>query len=237
MELFIGHKINEKQFCLTQDEFHHCIRVTRHKIGDAILVTEFNGIIFNAKIIQINTQEAILEINGIFREENLHTTKISIAISPTQHMDRFEWFIEKAVENGVHEIIPLHCKRTENIKIKTDRLLKIITASAKQTLRPWIPRMQSLCAFENLFNTYDLQSQKFIGHCQDGLEGYLGKLYSPAANVLILIGPAGDFTTDEIKFAILNKCIPVSLGDYRLRTETAGLTALQILQTIRHLQL
>lgn len=235
MDLFVGTRNNEYKFDITDKEFHHCVRVTRHKTGDEILVTDFNGVIYHGRIQAIHPEELNVEILGIYKEEAQDVPKISIAISLTQPMDRFEWFVEKAVENGIHEIIPILCKRTEMDKLKMERLQKIIEASAKQTLRPLKPELHELQKLNEVIVNRKSIAQKFIGHCEDGLEGFLGKKYNPSKDVLVLIGPAGDFTKEEIELAKANDFIPISLGDYRLRTETAGLTALQILQTIRQL--
>ncbi len=235
MDLFIGTRHNEDKFDIRDKEFHHCIRVTRHKTGDDIYVTDFTGIIYRGRIQAIHPEELNVEILGVYKEEDEDVPKISIAISLTQPTDRFEWFVEKAVENGIHEIIPLLCKRTETDKIKMERLQKIIEASAKQTLRPLKPELRELQKLNEVIESRKNIEQKFIGHCEDGLEGFLGKKYNPTKDVLVLIGPAGDFTREEIELAKSCGFVSISLGDYRLRTETAGLTALQILQTIRQL--
>lgn len=235
MDLFIGHKKNEQQFSISDKEYHHCVRVTRHKEGDIILATDFSGTIYKTRIHEILPAQLIAEIIDLYTQEATDVAKISIAISLTQPMDRFEWFVEKAVENGIHEIIPLYCKRTETDKIKKDRLQKIIEASAKQTLRPLKPILQEINKLEELIFSKKNTAQKFIGHCMEGFQEFLGKKYNPTNDVLVLIGPAGDFTNEEIQLAVSNDYIPISLGKYRLRTETAGLTALQILQTMRQL--
>jgi 16S rRNA (uracil1498-N3)-methyltransferase len=235
MDLFVGIRKDEHHFIICDKEYHHCVRVTRHKTGDQILVTDFSGIIYQTTIGDISTDQLMATVIGTYKHESADGPRISIAISLTQPMDRFEWFVEKAVENGIHVIIPLICKRTETDKIKPERLQKIIEASAKQTLRPLKPELTQLYKLPELIEDKKHTSQKFIGHCQDGLEGFLGKKYNPLEDVLVLIGPAGDFTKEEIELATSNNFIPISLGDYRLRTETAGLTALQILQTIRKL--
>jgi 16S rRNA (uracil1498-N3)-methyltransferase len=235
MDLFVGTRHNEEKFDIKDKEFHHCIRVTRHKPGDDILVTDFNGMIYRGRIQAIHPEVVHVEVLGVYKKEAENVPKISIAISLTQPMDRFEWFVEKAVENGIHEIIPTYCKRTETDKLKMERLQKIIEASAKQTLRPLKPELRELQKLNEVIASSTKVAQKFIGHCEDGLEGFLGKKYNPSNDVLVLIGPAGDFTKEEIELAKSNDFVPISLGDYRLRTETAGLTALQILQTIRQL--
>jgi 16S rRNA (uracil1498-N3)-methyltransferase len=235
MDLFIGIRQSDHQFILQDKEYHHCVRVTRHKVGDSILTTDFSGIIYESKIREIDQVQLIAEIIKEYKRESSEVAQISIAISLTHPIDRFEWFVEKAVENGIHEIIPMVCKRTESHKLKMERMHKIIESAAKQTLRPLKPVMHELIKSDELIIQRKDTDQKFIGHCEDGLEGFLGQKYNPQKNVLVLIGPAGDFTGQEIEMAKLNEYIPISLGAYRLRTETAGLTALQILQTIRQL--
>ncbi|MFZ1296716.1 MAG: RsmE family RNA methyltransferase, partial [Saprospiraceae bacterium] len=135
---------------------------------------------------------------------------------------------------GVHRIVPIHCKRTENNKIKLDRLDKIIASSAKQTLRPLRPEINELVDFKIFVKGCASYSQRFIAHCESDSKLFLGNTYNPKVDAVVLIGPAGDFTLEEIQLAKETGFIPVSLGDYRLRTETAGLSALLILQTIRN---
>lgn len=234
MDLFVGTKLSESQFVLKENEYHHCIRVTRHKSGDVVLVTDFSGLIFEGVLTEINQTDAFISIKSIYKKEESGEHRITIAISPTQQMDRFEWFVEKSVECGVHRIVPIHCKRTENTKIKLDRLNKIITSSAKQTLRPLRPELNELVDFKVFVEGSVSSSQRFIAHCEPDSKIFLGNTYNAHVDAVVLIGPAGDFTLDEILLAKETGFIPVSLGDYRLRTETAGLSALQILQTIRN---
>lgn len=234
MDLFVGTKLSESKFILKENEYHHCIRVTRHKAGDLVLVTDFNGLIYEGALTEINQSEAYVSIKSIYKKEENGEHRITIAISPTQQMDRFEWFVEKSVECGAHRIVPIHCKRTENTKIKLDRLDKIITSSAKQTLRPLRPEINELVDFKIFVKGCASSSQRFIAHCESDSKIFLGNTYNPKVEAVVLIGPAGDFTLEEIQLAKETGFIPVSLGDYRLRTETAGLSALLILQTIRN---
>lgn len=235
MELFVGKRKNENKFILVDQEFHHCIRVLRNKSGDDILITEFCGVIYQCRIQAVHQNELDAEIIKIFKVESPDVPKICIAISPTQPIARFEWFVEKAVENGIHEIIPLHCSRTETVNVRTERLEKIIESAAKQTQRPLKPKLYDITRLEEITIVNKSFPQKFIGHCNLSHEHFLGKLYKPESDVIVLIGPAGDFTKEELELARINNYVPVSLGPYRLRTETAGLTGLQILQTIRQL--
>lgn len=234
-DLFVGQKTNADIFQIVESEFHHCIRVMRNSIGSEVLITDFDGIIYTAIVQNIEKDKAQLVIKNIYKTESKDIPKIAIAISLTSPSDRFEWFVEKAVENGIHEIFPMICERTEVKKVNIDRLIRVVRAAAKQTIRPLLPHVSDLKTFDAIINSSSAYPQLFIGHCQDGLEGFLGKLYNSEHNTLIMIGPAGDFSAKEIEKALDKNYIPVSLGPYRLRTETAGLTALQILQTIKQL--
>ncbi|MDQ3142672.1 MAG: 16S rRNA (uracil(1498)-N(3))-methyltransferase [Bacteroidota bacterium] len=234
MILFFGQRISENLFQLQDDEYHHCFKVTRHRLGDAILVTDFQGVIWNGFIESDSTKTCDIKLASVYKTEHIGDANIVLAISPTQQMERFEWFVEKSVEAGVHEIIPLHCARTENTRIKAVRLEKISLSAAKQTLRPLLPKIHPMVSFNTLVTAADF-NQKFICHCEDGTEGFIGKKYNARESVLILIGPAGDFTGEEIQLAKQSGFLAVDLGPQRLRTETAGLAALMILQTIKNL--
>ncbi len=234
-DLFYGNPINEQQYALVDEEFHHCVRVTRHKVGDSILVTDFTGSILKAQIHQVQSDAALLNITGLYKKESSEGPKLQIAISPTHSAERFEWFVEKAVEAGVHKIIPMFCERTETRRIRKDRLERIVLAAAKQTLRPLKPELTDAFTFEQVMHYGTASIQKFIAHCHDNDKQYLGSSFKPAQDALILIGPAGDFSEKEIARALQNQYLPVSLGEYRLRTETAGIIALQIFQTVKSL--
>lgn len=226
-DLFQGVKINDTKFVLNGPDHHHCSRVTRHKIADQILVSDFDGSIYIANIQEISADSTFLNVESIYSTE-AKSPKISIAISPTQQMDRFEWFVEKAVECGVSEIIPIQCERTENTRIKKERLEKIILASAKQSLRANLTICHDLMPFQKLINQSDI-SQRFICHCENNYVGNLGVTYNPNEDVLVLIGPAGDFTKNEINLSKEKSFLSVDLGNFRLRTETAGIVASTIL--------
>ncbi|MBK8956266.1 MAG: 16S rRNA (uracil(1498)-N(3))-methyltransferase [Saprospiraceae bacterium] len=234
-DLFIGNKINDDYFELVEQEYHHCVRVTRHQENSDIYVTDFEGMIFKANIQKIEKDKVLVKITDLYKSETPGMATVSIAISPTSPSERLEWFTEKAVENGIHKIFPMVCERSEVKKVNKERLERIVKAAAKQTLRPLLPDIENLMSFEQVMNATSDIDQKFIAHCNDGLEGFLGKLYNPQKKAIVLIGPAGDFSNKEIQSALTKNYHPVSLGPYRLRTETAGLTALQIIQTMKQL--
>ena len=126
MNLFFGHRVNDFQLTLSGPEAHHCSKVTRNKIGDQVLITEFKGIIWYGEIVRILKDELIIQCKDIYKQLQKSNGEIHIAISLTQHMDRFEWFVEKVVESGVDQITPILCERTEHSRIKIDRIQKII---------------------------------------------------------------------------------------------------------------
>jgi 16S rRNA (uracil1498-N3)-methyltransferase len=139
-------------------------------------------------------------------------------------MDRFEWFLEKATEIGIDEITPVFCAHSERIRIKTERLHNILVAAMKQSLKAYLPKLNEPADLKN-FLSKDFTGQKFIGYCESGEEDELQKVYQKEANALILIGPEGDFSHEEVSLAEKQGFIPISLGKSRLRTETAGIVA------------
>lgn len=235
MHYFIGRKESENRLILFEEEGHHCIRVTRHQSGDQVLVTDLFGIIWKGKILNPNPVETEIEIIEVFKRENTNQSKIKIGISLTQNSDRFEWFLEKAVEVGIDEIHPLVCKRTENRKEKMERWQKIIRASTKQTLRAMEPKIFPLNFFSNFIKT-KFDHQRFICHCENENENFLGNLYLRHEDALILIGPEGDFDHDEINLCKQFSFQPAHLGELRLRTETAGIYSGILLKSLQLLQ-
>ncbi len=234
MHLFQAIKSN-KHFIINEiAETHHCVHVTRHKLNDEVLVTDFQGIIYKGKISSIEKDNIRIEIIAEHISKSNHSN-IVIAISLAQVSDRWEWFLEKATEIGVDEVIPIICKRTENTKNKLERWQKIILSSSKQCLRPTLMKINEPIKFSNLWQT-NLPDQRYICHCEENSLIHLGKHFIKGKDVLVLIGPEGDFTKDEIELATNNQCIEASLGKERLRMETAGVTAAVIFKTMLNLE-
>ncbi len=234
MHLFLGEFLNNKLWIKDRNELEHCIRVTRHKTGDIVLVTQFTGTIWKARIDTIESSFIQLDLIEEYSKED-KVFKVHIGISLTQQGDRFEWFLEKATESGVDEITPIICTRTANTKNKMDRWQKILLSSAKQCLRPSLPQLNESCSFKEIVKT-SKTTQRYICHCEDSSIPYLGSMIDIKSNVIILIGPEGDFTKDEIQLAATNGFVEANLGPERLRVETAGITANIICQTIKCLK-
>jgi 16S rRNA (uracil1498-N3)-methyltransferase len=150
--------------------------------------------------------------------------EVHIAIAPTKNIERMEWFLEKATEIGVTRVTPLLCRYSERKEIKHDRLEKVMVSAMKQSLKAYLPKLDELTKFNELINQ-PFSGQKFIAHCDDQHRDLLRNLVEPNRDYLILIGPEGDFSSEEIEMAMQAGFLPVSLGNSRLRTETAGVVA------------
>ncbi len=217
---------------LDEEESKHCVRVLRLKENDAVEITDGKGNLFNAIIENAHPKACVLRI-AEHHKESSPTWEMIIAVAPTKNMVRMEWLIEKLTEVGFTKFIPVECQTSERRVIKTDRLNKIAVEAMKQSGRVYLPVIEELISFEKLIKNYSqFKGQKFIPHCADGKRSTLSSVYKTGENALILIGPEGDFTKDEIELAIQNGFIPVSLNEKTLRTETAALSAAISLKTL-----
>ena len=233
MHIFFEPDINNNGGYLNEEETHHCIKVLRLKKNDSICVINGKGSIFDCTILDYEKSRCKI----IIERENFSTEPNSnchIAIAPTKNISRFEWFIEKSTEIGIREITPLLCKNSERKNINSERIEKIITSATKQSLSLWKPKLNAFVSFKEFISLKkSSQEQKFIAYCSDNLnKKELKKCCEKNRNVLIMIGPEGDFLQDEVNFAIENDFQPISLGNKRLRTETAALVATLIVQLI-----
>jgi len=209
---------------LPEEESQHAVKVLRLKVGDSITVVDGIGGFYNARITNPHPKHCAFEIIETVLESGKRDYKLHIAIAPTKNIERLEWFIEKATEIGIDEITPVICRFSERKIVKEERLEKIIVSAAKQSVKAYFPKLNSLCTFSELVQNCSA-SHKFIAHCYDGDKKLLQAEVPKSADVLILIGPEGDFSTEEVQQALSFGFIPVSLGNSRLRTETAGVVA------------
>lgn len=224
MHLFYEPEFLTNGNILSPDESKHCVRVLRHKQGDTISVMNGKGAICNAEIVEANPKKCVLHI----RETSLSKPRpftIHMAVAPTKNTDRFEWFLEKATEIGIDEITPILCEHSERKIIKTERLEKVIVAAAKQSLKAFMPKLNEAKSFKEFIALANKPTSCFIAHCEETPKELLKKAYKLNSDTLILIGPEGDFSGEEIKMAQENGCFAISLGKERLRTETAALMA------------
>jgi 16S rRNA (uracil1498-N3)-methyltransferase len=224
MHIFYTPDLDSSNYVLNHEESKHCVKVLRLKDGDTVNLMNGKGSLFVAKIIDANHKGCELQIISEKNEFGKRSYRVVVAIAPTKNTDRFEWFLEKATEIGIDEIIPIICQHSERKDIKTDRLEKVIISAMKQSYKAYLPVLSEPIPFRTLINKY-FDGKKFIAHCEEGEKKLLKNLITPQKDVLILIGPEGDFSKDEIDEAINCGFVPVSLGDSRLRTETAGIVA------------
>jgi len=224
MHLFYTPDLQHKIHQLSEEESKHCNRVLRLSAGDGIFLTDGQGTFYEALIRDTNPKACSFEITKIIQEYGKREFKLNIAIAPTKNIDRFEWFLEKVTEIGIDEIIPFICRYSERKEIKSERLEKVVVSAMKQSQKAYLPDLLPIQKFkEFIYKPFD--GDKFIAHCINNEKNRLKNLIRQGGNVLILIGPEGDFSSEEIEMALSAGFTPVSLGDSRLRTETAGVVA------------
>jgi len=217
---------------LDEDTSKHIVQVLRMKVGEQLQLTNGKGDLFTAEIIDDNRKKCTVTILTTDHEPQI--TKITIAISLIKSNSRFEWFLEKATEIGVTSIIPLICERTEKPAFKFERSNGILISAMLQSQQSWLPVLQEPQKFATFIGQAN-QEQKFIAHCIDenNKQQLAVQPINQLTSKLILIGPEGDFTKEEIELALKHDFIPVSLGNTRLRTETAGIVSAVLLSTFK----
>lgn len=225
MQLFYSPTIseNEKLFVFDKEESKHIIKVLRKKESDILFVTNGLGFLFKTEISLASDHKCTVTILS-FEKREPAKYHLHLAVAPTKMNERYEWFLEKATEIGIQEITPIICEHSERKIIKTDRFQKIIESAMKQSLHYYLPKLNEPIAYKD-FIKKEFNGQKFIAHCEETNKKSFKKELKLEENVLLLIGPEGDFSVKEIQMALDNTFIPVSLGDTRLRTETAAIVA------------
>jgi len=224
MHIFYTPELSGNTYTLDETESKHCIRVLRLDKGDEITLVDGRGGFFTAEIFDPNPKRCAVNVIKSQKNFGLRNFRVHIAIAPTKNIERIEWFLEKATEIGVCRITPLLCRYSERKEIKTERLEKVMVSAMKQSLKAYLPLLDELTKFSE-FVRQPFDGQKFIAHCEEQHRELLKSLVVPTQNYLILIGPEGDFSSEEIELALKEGFQPVSLGDSRLRTETAGVVA------------
>lgn len=213
---------------LPEEEAAHAVRVLRLQAGDEVTLTDGKGNFYRAEISVASNKRCLVNILETQPQEPLWQGHLHIAMAPTKNMDRTEWFAEKATEIGFDELTFLNCRFSERKVIKTERIQKILVSAIKQSLKARLPRLNEMTDF-NKFVRQPFNGQKFIAHCYEGEKPLLKDILKRGEDALVLIGPEGDFSEEEVKLAIEQGFQPISLGRSRLRTETAALVACHIL--------
>lgn len=232
MHLFYTPDINTSTYTLSEEESKHCIRVLRLVEGDHIFLVDGKGGFFETHIIEAHPKRCMVQVLDVKLNYAQRNYQLHIAISPLKSLDRFEWFLEKATEIGIDEITPIITQRSEKRDLKTERANKIIESAMKQSKKAFHPKLNEAIAF-NKFLELDHDAIKLIAHCLDDDKKSIDDFRKESVKkYLILIGPEGDFTEDEINSAKQKGFIPLSLGEARLRTETAAIKAAALVSFI-----
>lgn len=226
MQLFFTPDLNPslENFILSEEESKHAIRVLRMDTGDRLHLIDGRGGLYEAQIIDPHPKRTVLTILTVEEEFQRSKYHLHIAVGPTKNIDRIEWFLEKATEVGIQEITPVICEHSERKEVKLDRLNKVVVAAMKQSLKAYLPKLNPAVSFKQFLREIPTEGvQKAIAHCVDAEKKYLNQVLEPAQHYIILIGPEGDFSEEEIDLALQMGFHPISLGEARLRTETAAL--------------
>lgn len=213
---------------LPEEEAGHCLRVLRLGIGDEVMLTDGRGFFYQAVISAATQKRCMVKIVSKTEQEPFWGGHLHLALAPTKNMDRMEWLAEKATEIGFDELTFLNCRFSERKVIKTDRIEKIVVSAVKQSLKARKPVVNEMTDFRK-FMERDFSGQKFIAHCYEGEKPLLRDVLHPDEDAVILVGPEGDFSPEEVTLAMEKGFQPVSLGKSRLRTETAALVAVHLM--------
>lgn len=226
MQLFYDKNIseNDKEFIFDKIESRHIVRVLRKNEGDLLQITNGKGVLFNAKIRVANEKKCLVKIVSLEKCALPFSYYLHIVIAPTKNNQRLEWFLEKATEIGINEITPIICENSERRVVKNERLEKVLISAMKQSNQFYLPKLNEAVSFKNFINK-NIEGNLFIAHCENSKKETLKNALKKVKNLTLLIGPEGDFSDKEITLALKNNYKAVSLGNSRLRTETAGVVA------------
>jgi 16S rRNA (uracil1498-N3)-methyltransferase len=233
VNLFYQPQIIEGIHYLDEEESKHCVRVLRKREGELIHLTDGHGTFYDAVITKADPRQCAFKVQQQTPEKKKNFS-IHIAIAPTKNTDRIEWFVEKSVELGIDHITLVDCKNSERSYIKTERLKKVAISAMKQSVKATLPLVTDLVSF-NAFIKSGEAVQKFIAFVDHSNPLHLKDLAQPDASYIVLIGPEGDFSDEELTLAIASGYTKVSLGASRLRTETAGMAACHVLNLVNQL--
>ncbi|MFD2285325.1 16S rRNA (uracil(1498)-N(3))-methyltransferase [Pedobacter petrophilus] len=224
MHIFYTPDITQNTYTLNEEESKHCVRVLRLSKGTIVNLVDGVGGFYTAEIIADQPKKVVLSILNVEHEFQKRNHYLHIAVAPTKNIDRLEWFLEKATELGIDEVTPIITDRSERRVVKDDRLNKVITSAVKQSIKAYHPKLNEATSFSD-FLKQPFDGEQLIAHCIDYAEKkFISDLVIPHQKYLILIGPEGDFTPEEVELALNKGFKALTLGENRLRTETAALS-------------
>ena len=224
MQLFYINDLESDFQELAKEESNHCIRVLRMGIDDELYLTDGKGMLCKARIVSADAKRCGVQIIERTYEYQKRNHYLHIAVAPTKNISRIEWFLEKAVEMGIDEITPLICEHSERTSINMERLDKIVVAAMKQSLKAYKPILNNPTRISD-FIKQPVAGDRYVAYCEGDNRQHLKNIYTPSKPALILIGPEGDFSQQEIEQVMACNYTPITLGECRLRTETAALAA------------
>ncbi len=228
MQLFYCPEINNSPYTLPEEESKHCIKVLRKNIGDKVDIINGRGTLYECEIIDLTKKSCVIDILSKKEDFGKNPYNLHIAIAPTKNIDRIEWFLEKSTEMGISSVSFVGCHHSERDIIKIERLEKVVVSAIKQSLKAFKPTLNPITKLEKFLAQQFDTDQLYIAHCDDTTQRVeLKNIVEPnnQKEVVVLIGPEGDFSKKEIELALSKGFKPVSLGSSRLRTETAALYA------------
>ncbi|MFN8436600.1 MAG: 16S rRNA (uracil(1498)-N(3))-methyltransferase [Cytophagales bacterium] len=228
MHLFYSKNIQENNIILPEDESLHAVKVLRLTEKEHVGVIDGKGNFFLCTIEKAHSKKCDLKIVEKKSFQKSRNKFVHVAIAPTKNSDRIEWFVEKAVEMGIDKISFLHCEHSERKSMNMDRTERVVLSAMKQSQQYFQPELEDMLKFSQFVEKYKETEHKYIAHLEEGDRTDFSKAIQNKENVLILIGPEGDFSKAEVEVAIKNNFLPVTLGQNRLRTETAGLYAVAV---------
>lgn len=224
MHIFYTPDITQPTYTLNEEESKHCIRVLRLPVGTLIYLVDGKGGFYTAEIATDNPKKVSLKVLNVETDYQKRNHYLHVAVAPTKNIDRIEWFLEKATELGIDEITPIISDRSERKVVKEDRLNKVITSAVKQSIKAYHPKLNDAISLD-AFLKLPFEGDKLIAHCINNAgKKYISDLVKPHGRYLIMIGPEGDFTSDEVDNALNKGFKALTLGENRLRTETAALS-------------
>ncbi len=233
MHVFIGNKIEGTLIYLNEEESHHCAKVLRMNAGSKIRVITGDGFFYDSELLEVHHKTCVAKILTK-TESSVHNYYFHLAIAPTKNIDRIEWMLEKCVELGIDEITFLQCEKSERKVVKIERIHKIVESAVKQSIQAKLPKVNELINFKDFINQQEnFKGKKLIAHCNDNTQA-IQNIAQEKDSTLCLIGPEGDFSNKEIELALQKNYSAISLGQTRLRTETAGLYVCSFLKSLNY---
>ena len=236
MQLFYAADFTAPEYMLSEEESRHAVKVLRLMEGDTLHITDGKGNLYRCEVASAHQKHCLVRVVKHFEEFEKLPYRLTMAVAPTKNIDRYEWFLEKATEIGVAEFVPLVSEHSERKVVKLEREEKVITSAVKQSLKAYHPVLAELTPFEKLVKS-EFAGRKFVAHCGEALNGkkYLASTLKKGEDVLILIGPEGDFSPAEVALAVENGFEEITLGTQRFRTETAAVVAVDMVSIVNNL--